>query len=166
MRARTPYGPGDRHDGATGYRVGADEVNGGRGSSIVFTLGKGSGSGSDNPWNLPAGYSQQFLRLLAVFELRLMAATDSAVIVELSRYGHPRHGKWFLLSDNGGEIYIKEINSSQPADNVPFSGAVNPATLVHRVAAVVRGERVDWTFFLSDSDNAALLGSSRTRGGG
>ncbi len=82
--------------------------------------------------------------------------TIGFIIVEAPyAMGKPYSGKWFMLSDNGGEVQVGLINQST-ADawfvetGVPFthfSGEpVTAETMAYRIACVMRGEPIDWQF--------------------
>jgi hypothetical protein len=125
----------------------------------MFTLG--NGSQMNNAWNMPEGYSQRFLKMLKMFELDILTTTDSWIIVGPAKFGHPKYNKWFIVSDNGGEVMVGEINSSELRVRIPYTtvkaGTVNTATLAHRVSAAIRGESIDWSFSFSESEEATLL---------
>lgn len=124
----------------------------------VFTLG--NGLSKDNAWNMPGGYTQRFLRLLPMFDLRVVTTSGNWMIVEPTRFGHPKYRKWFLVLDNGGEVIINEINSDALGVKVPynwFEQTVNAATFTDRVATVIRGQQIDWTFMLSADEESCLL---------
>lgn len=128
-----------------------------------FTIG--NGLRQDNPWKMPEGYSQQFLLLLQIFNFRIITTAESWVIVEPSEYRHPNYGKWFLISDNGGELIVKEINSEKLSAKIPYStirkGVLNPSTVAHRVELIIRGISIDWNTTISDEDHTFLIKSFR-----
>lgn len=70
-------------------------------------------------------------------------------------------GRWWSVWDNGGEAGVELVNSGEVARFAPLtwhSTTLNAATVAYRVAAMMRGEDVDWDYRLDDDADRALRG--------
>lgn len=71
------------------------------------------------------------------------------------------HGVFWLVHYNGGEWNVEHVNGgncrSVPATS--FGEWLNPATAAQRIAAVIRGEEIDFSNPMTDFENRLLLES-------
>lgn len=70
-------------------------------------------------------------------------------------------GRFWFVSDNGGELLIEQANGTELARKVPltwFGSRLNEATVAQRVASVIRGQPIDFSDELTDEDQQILLG--------
>lgn len=66
----------------------------------------------------------------------------------------------WLIHDNGGEWNLERLNMGELPTSIPedwFGIPLNEATMAMRMAAVIRGEPIDYEDRLTDDDQATLI---------
>lgn len=58
-------------------------------------------------------------------------------------FGFPRSANIVELSDNGGEINLSWVNSTEAVVSLS-SAKCDPWTMYYRIMRTIRGERIDW----------------------
>ena len=79
------------------------------------------------------------------YNIRKIGEASGCIIVELPVEHCCR---WFALGDNGGEISVQEINSSEVYQSVPFDTepSVTAELTAYRLAAVMTRQPIDWQY--------------------
>jgi len=72
----------------------------------------------------------------------------------------PHKAAYYSVGDNGGEIHVHELNSSDPGRSVAYEtidGNMNAGTMAYRVACVMHKEKIDWALRFSAEELEILM---------
>jgi hypothetical protein len=93
-----------------------------------------------------AAYSAQVLRVLrTAFNIDVIGSSHGGPLVWMNRFPH-YHTTWYLC-DNGGELNVGPVNLHERMRSVAYTGRgglVDAGTVAYRIAAVLRGEEINY----------------------
>lgn len=91
------------------------------------------------------GYDSDGLNRIAASVLHDEGFRHVGRLLTAELYARP-HGDVWAVSDNGGEVNVVRVNDSGSLVSVAVPDAMKPLTLGYRITAVLKGQRIDYTF--------------------